>query len=460
MKALELETEVAKIIHQQELNGVGFDLPLAHKHVATLQEKGDKLYEEIRPYLDLEIEQPYKTPVNKPFLKNGGYTKSVCDWYNEEDRLLVSGPFSRIEFVEPDLGSRKRLVKQLIRHGWKPVIFTDKGFPKLTEKGQPVDTLYKIEAPVGKRIAEWYTLRHRKSQIEGWIRTIRPDGRLTAGANSCGTNTYRMKHRGVVNVPKADKKVVFGKEMRELFIARPGYKLLGYDAAQLEARCMAHYTHKFDGGEFADLVLHGDLHAKNAKIFFEEEVEGLGVDSSEFKSYRSRGKNGTYCLMYGGQPRKLASTLDVPLSIAKHLFDKFWLENEALGEVRNLVMRMHDQRGWIPGIDGRKVYTRSSHSALNALFQSCGSIIMKKSMVILRDLAASEGIHHYKVLDMHDEGQHEVLGEECYVVENDVLKHRLGDLALIAMKMAGEELNIRVEVTGDYSIGNNWAETH
>lgn len=421
---------------------------------------GEDLYASIRPYLVLEVDRPYKTPVNKPFLKNGDYHNSVCAWYDEQERELVSGPFSRVEFEEPDLGSRQKLIKQLIRHGWKPTIFTEKGSPKLTEKGHPVDSLYKIEAPVGKAIAEWYTLRHRKSQIEGWIKTVRADGRLTAGANSCGTNTYRMRHRGVVNVPKADPKVTFGKQMRELFIARQGYKLLGYDASGLEARCMAHYTHKFDGGEFADLVLNGDVHAKNARIFFESETDGLNVDSSEFKSYRSRGKNGTYCLMYGGQPRKLASTLEVPLGQAKHLFDKFWRENEALGEVRNLVMKMHDQRGWVPGIDGRKIYTRSSHSALNALFQSCGAILMKRAMVMLRDFALEEQIHHYKVLDMHDEGQHEVLEVECYVDDAGAVRHRLGELAVKAMQQAGIELGMRVEITGEYSIGNNWSQTH
>lgn len=421
---------------------------------------GEDLYTKIRPYLVVEVEQPYTVPVNKPFLKNGEYSKIVCDWFDEEDRKLVGGPFSRIRFVEPDLGSRHKLVKQLIRHGWQPTIFTDKGAPKLTEKGQPVESLYRIEAPVGKAIAEWYTLRHRKSQIEGWIKSVRPDGRITAGANSCGTNTYRMRHRGVVNVPKADPKVTFGKQMRELFIARRGYKLLGYDASSLEARCMAHYTHKFDGGEFADLVLNGDIHAKNARIFFERQTDGLEVDSPEFMSYRSRGKNGTYCLMYGGQPRKLASTLDVPLSEAKYLFDKFWSENEALGEVRNLVMRMHDQRGWVPGIDGRRIYTRSSHSALNALFQSCGAIVMKRAMVLLRDFALADGVHHYKVLDMHDEGQHEVLEVECYKNDVGVLRHHLGELAIKAMKQAGIDFGMRVEITGNYSIGNNWAETH
>lgn len=461
LPALTLETHVAEIIHQQELNGVEFDLPKAYQHVETLTTRMDSLFQEVRPHLVYEVSKSGES-VMKPFIASGDYAARVYSWY--EDPSIVGGPFSKVVFEEPSLGSRKKLIKQLLRHGWKPTIFTDGGKkglpqPKLTVKGEPVDSLFQIEAPVGKQIAKWYTYSHRRSQINGWIKTVRPDGRLTAGANSCGTNTYRMRHRGVTNVPKADPEVIFGYEMRDLFIARKGYKLLGYDAAGLEARCMAHYTYKFDGGEFADLVLNGDIHAKNARIFFEEQVQDLDVDSPEFKSYRSRGKNGTYCLMYGGQPRKLASTISVSQRDAKYLFNKFWKENEALGKLRSIVMKMHDQRGWIPGVDGRRVWTRSSHSALNALFQSCGAIIMKKALVILTNQANKQGIHHYKVIDMHDEGQHEVRRDECSL-ENDHLKHPLGELAIQSIKDAGQELNLNCELDGDYSIGNSWAETH
>lgn len=428
--------------------------------MATLTQEIDSLYAEVRPYLQMEVKQVGVT-VNKPWKKNGELSKRVMDWFGEDmDVWLLGGPFSKVEFSEPDLGSRQKLIKQLTRHGWQPEIFNEKsGTPKLTLSGKPVESLMKIEAPVGKQIARWYILNHRRSQINGWLDNVRPDGRLTAGANSCGTNTYRFRHKGVVNVPKADPKVIFGYQMRELFIARPGYKLLGYDAAALEARCMAHYTHKFDGGEFAELVLNGDVHAKNARIFFEEQTESLEVDSPEFKSYRSRGKNGTYCLMYGGQPKKLSSTIGVSLKEAKYLFEKFWRENEALGEVRKIVMRMTDQRGWIPGIDGRRVYTRSSHSALNALFQSCGAIIMKVSMVTLDRHLKEEGIHHYKVMDFHDEGQHEVVLADCYR-EGDQLRHRLGDLAVQSLEEAGRELSLRVAITGEYDIGDSWAATH
>lgn len=84
---------------------------------------------------------------------------------------------------------------------------------------------------------------------------------------------------------------------------------------------------------------------------------------------------------------------------------------------------------------------------------------MKKALVILTNQANKQGIHHYKVIDMHDEGQHEVRRDECSL-ENDHLKHPLGELAIQSIKDAGQELNLNCELDGDYSIGNSWAETH
>lgn len=297
-----------------------------------------------------------------------------------------------------------------------------------------------------------------------------------------------MRHKNVVNVPKADPKVVFGYEMRDLFISRAGYRLIGHDAAGLEARVMAHYTTPYDDGEFAHEILHGDIHSKNARIFYPKETEGLEKGDPAFDSYRSKSKNGFYGLVYGAQPPKLASTLDVSVREGKALFEAFWSENYALGKLRDRIIRMSERNGWIPGIDGRKIYTRSSHSALNALFQSCGAIIMKASMVILDHWVIKEGLDVIKVLDMHDEAQAEQSEAEILYYETDTEEEamnfhkegqiwmpvekvhgqelfktgytRYGELAVKSIIKAGTYLEIRCPLDAEYKIGRSWAETH
>lgn len=484
-KALRLETRVAQIIQQQEVNGVAFDIGKAHAHVARIEGLKDELYKGVRPYLRMELSVPYPKPIEKPFKANGDYRETVLKWFPDNPEV-VGGPFTRMEFLEPDLGSRQKLTRQLLDAGWKPEMYTDKGTPKLTDKGEPVPSLLRIEGKIGKSLAEWYVLSHRQSQIKGWIERVRPDGRITAGANSCGTNTCRMRHRGVVNVPKAADNVVFGYEMRDLFITRNGYKMVGHDASGLEARMMGHYTFPLDGGEFAKEILEGDVHTKNAKAFFPKQTRNLNRGDKEFDDvWRNLAKTLFYGLIYGAQVGKVQSIIGCTRKEAEEVFETFWGINPGLGKLREKVIKLADRNGWVPGLDGRKIYIRSSHSALNALFQSGGAIVMKGSMVILDYWVRKAGLDVTKVIDMHDEAQAEVPESDIVVVRGtkeeveDAIQtgiwsapHELGEnefeyshcaygeLAVKSIRAAGKQYGLRCDLDAEYKVGRSWAETH
>jgi hypothetical protein len=47
-----------------------------------------------------------------------------------------------------------------------------------------------------------------------------------------------------------------------------------------------------------------------------------------------------------------------------------------------------DKHGWVPGLDGRRIPTRSEHSALNFMIQSCGAILCKRWMADASTLCA------------------------------------------------------------------------
>jgi hypothetical protein len=478
-----LEHKIARVIHEQEVTGFPFDLSLANQHLITLEGIMSPLYDTIRGYLHKEL--IVGTVLSKPFKKNGEYSKNVINyWGSEVDR--VGGPFTRIGYEEPSLTKRQKLVAQLLELGWKPREKTPGGDWKLTDKGKPVASLAEMELPVGKKLAEYYTYSHRKSQIEGFIRNLRPDGRLTAGADSAGTNTARMKHKIVVNVPKSDPKVLFGKQMRQLFIPEKNHWLVGWDASGLEARVMAHYTFKHDGGAFADLILRGDVHTHNAHIFYPEETEGMERADKEFTPFRNKSKNGFYALVYGALPPKLGETLGIPKKVAEKRHQDFWEHNPGLGKLRNIVLRMADEYGYVPGIDGRKIFIRSSHSALNALFQSCGSIVMKVGTGILVDKLGVERLQYEFHANVHDELQAGVpkryvlsysgTEEMCLArpysgqiwtpprLGSDGQWHtyysRVGELAVESIRQAGEELSMRIPMDAEYAVGSNWSETH
>ena len=147
---------------------------------------------------------------------------------------------------------------------------------------------------IPKDIITYTSLANRRSIIQtaqedgdtGWLLNprLKEDGRLGASASNYAA-TYRLKHRVVVNVPKAEDSVILGKEMRSLFIAPEGYYNVGWDAAGLENRVAAHYAAFFDGGEYARDVLEGDVHTKNSNNY---------TKAAGFVVTRSKGKNVTY----------------------------------------------------------------------------------------------------------------------------------------------------------------------
>jgi len=50
------------------------------------------------------------------------------------------------------------------------------------------------------------------------------------------------------------------------------------------------------------------------------------------------------------------------------------------------------KKGWVTGLDGRKLHIRSEHSALNTLLQSAGAVVMKKALVLLDTYAKQYNI--------------------------------------------------------------------
>ena len=126
---------------------------------------------------------------------------------------------------------------------------------------------------------------------------------------------------------------------------------------------------------------------------------------------------------------------------------------DSLPSFKSLVQRVQreSKKGFLKGLDGRKVFVRSEHAALNTLFQSAGAIVMKVALVIFEKKLKQQGLDAMFVANVHDEWQ-----LECS--EADAKK--VGDLGVEAIVEAGKELNLNCPLDGDYNIGDGWHETH
>lgn len=112
-------------------------------------------------------------------------------------------------------------------------------------------------------------------------------------------------------------------------------------------------------------------------------------------------------------------------------------------------------KDYLGGIDGRRVFVRSSHAALNTLLQSAGALIMKRALVIAdADLQSSglvPGTDYEFVANIHDEVQLEVSPTHEMVVRK-ILEQSIAK--------AGVFYSFRCPLKGNADSGQTWAETH
>lgn len=473
-ESVAIEHEVQRIISRQERTGVYFDRDRALEYIEQLRHKVHEIDERLERGLPRHARR-VGVSVTKPFKKDGTLTKKVFEWcidpFNPEhpmdmtglDHTCIAGPFTRIEYYQTDLNSDKQVKEWLLSIGWKPREWNtspktgDRTSPKLTP-----DSFGSLPEGVGDDLKQRVTWRHRASQIQGWLDRCRHDHCLSAGANPLGTNTGRMRHRTVVNVPKASsfgkgekrsgklwfadelsddgdgQPVLFGTEMRSLFTSRPSRLFVGHDASGLELRMLAHYM---NDKEYMEQILHGDIHSYNQRL------AGLPT--------RDAAKTFIYAFIYGAGDAKLGSIIDGSKADGTKLRNKFLSNLPKLGELIDKV-KSASSRGYLKGLDGRKIFMRKDsngevmqHKALNTLLQCAGAVIMKKSIVIL-DQSAS-GLDAMKVIDMHDEGQADVSPKDAELY---------ADLAVQSIRDAGSHFNLNIPLDGEAKIGSNWAETH
>lgn len=427
-KAIDLEHKVAEIIAEQERNGFYFDVPKAQQYVQEWEQEINDI--DLAIHSDIRMFVLSGPVVNKPFKINGApaaRTLTVCDRYG----ILVDdvgGPFSTFEYAPLDLNSKDKQKKLLLELGWKPKYHTKTGGPQLC------DSILEV-GKVGELLARRNVLSHRHNQVFGLIKIADKNSRVHGGANPCGTNTARMRHQRIVNLPRITSPL--GKELRSLFTVPSGKCLVGYDAKSLELRILAHYI---DNEEYNERVTTKDK-TKDAHI-----LSARAAGSSD----RDLGKTINYALIYGAGDKKLGTIIGGDETSGAQLRNELYKSVPGLEGLTNRA-KAAAQRGFIYGLDGRKLYLRQRVSPLNTLIQGGGAIFMKTVAVFLDDLIKMGNIDAIKVVDMHDEAQLEADPKDVPKLEWCIHK---------AFELTTERLNLKCPQEADVKVGQNWAETH
>jgi len=425
-ESISLEHQVQSIISTQIHNGWLLDQEGAFVLLAKLKERKFDLEEAVHNKF-----KPLPTFVRKvkPKFKKDSSLSVVGLKFLGEQWATVGGEFSRIDYPEFNLGSRQQIGRYLQYFGWKPKQFTEKGQAIVDES-----VLAKVtNIPEASMIAEYLLVQKRIAQVQSWLDAVEDDGRVHGYVNANGTVTGRMTHSSpnVAQVPSSSAE--YGKECRACWIAPKGYKVVGMDASGLELRMLAHYMNDED---YTNEILTGDIHTANQLA--------SGVDT------RSQAKTFIYAFLYGAGDAKIGSIVGGTARDGKRLKQKFLSNTPSLRDLRERVS-VASGRGYLYGLDGRRVAVRSEHSALNTLLQSAGAIVMKKALVLLDEYAKLWNIDYKFIGNIHDEIQTEVKEDEADV---------FGRLAVSCIEAAGTYYKLNCPLAGEYQIGNNWSETH
>ena len=426
-QSIELEHRVAWIIQEQMDNGWLLDQKACLLLLAELKEKKDELEQVVR-----ETFKPRAQAVKEitPKTNKDGTTSVVGLKYLGDNCLsLVGGVHTRIEFEEFNLGSRKQIGERLVALGWKPIKLTPTGQPEVSET-----ILMSLSGfPEAELIADFLTVQKRIAMAQSWLDAVGPDGRVHGRVNSNGAVTGRMTHYepNMAQVTAGSK--IYGTEMRACWVAPEGYDIVGCDASGLELRMLAHYMNDED---YTKEVLDGDVHTANQK------AAGLLT--------RDMAKTFIYAFLYGAGDAKIGSIVGGTAAEGKRLKAKFLKNTPALAALRDRVSNAA-KRGWLRGLDGRRIAVRSQHAALNSLLQGAGAVVMKQALVNLDRMAKAHKLDFKFVGNIHDEIQAEVRKDHA---------EKYGKLAVYAIAKAGQDLGLRCPVTGEYKVGQNWSLTH
>lgn len=337
---------------EQERSRWKLDVELCTKSLETLekdkQEAVDKLIEAM-PRVPTIVK---KTRPAKPYKKDGSYSTHGANWFH----LLKASDLSEDYDGEVDVvvgdspgnpNSTPQIKKWLTDNGWKPETFkyvkeedgTTRAIPQINqEHGAGIcPSIVKLydNHPEFNFLEGLGVITHRISILRGFLDNVSDDGFVQAKINGL-TNTLRVKHKEVVNLPKVNKP--YGEIMRGVLIAPEGYELCGSDMASLEDRLKQHYLYPLDPEYVKQMMTddfdpHLDL-ALLAKEVTQEQVDAYkaGTDKS-IKPIRDIFKNGNYACQYGAGPARLALTANISEKKAKGVWETYWKKNWAIKEV-------------------------------------------------------------------------------------------------------------------------------
>lgn len=383
-----VEMAMAEILRQQQENGCPLDTEFARKIYYECKDRADSLEEKISgvfPALpdsrktNLFLFKPKFTQKGSLYSSNERKLReykidndlwpSLTDEAFDEDEMYPAGSMTLFNWRDFDIDALDFVKQHLLRLGWEPLVYTDKGSPKVTE-----ESLEHFDVPEAKLLKRYMLLRNRERVFLRWLEEVSDEGYVHSRMKSIGAWTHRSSHTNFMGNPPrivtekisdpeelrsnaefithyveetpsgsehfvpctqdeaqrllADKgkaefllkgwKGGYGYECRRVWTAPGDTVFVGADASGIQMRAFAHYI---GDEEYAHQVVTGDIHSYN------QELAGLrtrNISKTFIYAYLLGCGDHKAGVIYQMTPEEMSATIDEVMS-SDHDSDRHYL---------------------------------------------------------------------------------------------------------------------------------------
>jgi hypothetical protein len=331
-------------------------------------------------------------------------------------------------------------------------------------------------------------IQHRIGLLVGFLRDVNPDGTIEARIGGL-TNTLRIKHRRLVNLPGVHSK--YGEYIRCNLLPPKGHVMIGCDLSSLENTTRNNFVYDLDP-DFVEAQSHplydphlelaveaGRLAVEDAAFYRVYKDSRKNKDKKWYSDYgelselankactmaeeqadlspqelfdeldqaRHEAKTTNYSSMYGVGRHKLSKELGIPVSEAKKLIDAYWKKNWSVKRFASSckVRKLGDQM-WVKNPLNKYWYSlRSEEDIFSTVNQSAGDFIHTLWMhfIMLYGVNIRANFHDEVVVTCPEEDVDKVVG-----------------VLYEAINKVNEILQLKVPIKIDHQIGKNYGEVH
>lgn len=447
-------------------------IPLNVDLVASEINRLEKLVLEKRePLKEAMPKVTIKIKANKPkvlYKSDGSLSVAGSRWFTLlQENGLPEDTGGTIEYVkdyeEPNPDSTSQLKDWLFSMGWQPTHFKFirnketnefKQVPQIKSEYDDTDICDSVKElveqnPAIEHLASYSTIKHRITIFKGFLRDMNKDGTITAEANGW-TNTMRLKHRKLVNLPKPS--APYAEHIRECLVAPKGHYMVGSDITAGEDVCKQNSIYDIDR-EYVEAMRsegfdpHFDV-AVQAGLLTQEQVDEHNAGIANHKDVRSKAKVVNFSAVYGIGQSALSRNMKVSLKEAKTILEAYWKRNWSVKQfAASCKTKTVGGQMWVQQPLSKFWYTlRTEKDVFSTVNQSTLVYIFDVWIAYLRR-------HKVKIYaNFHDElitcfPEHIEKGE----VEG-IVKH--------CMELVNKKLNLKIPISCSLDFGKSYKDVH